>query len=236
MAYRKWKDEDLINAVKTSRNIREVFGKLGFKTDATGNYKNLERHIKRLDIDISHFSRWHMPESYCKSIPLEQLLVKNSMVSGYFKKRIIKAGLLKEICYICNIDTWHNKKLTLQLDHTNGDRNDNRIENLRLLCPNCHSLTSTFCRGKRNKESKDNKCIDCENGICDNSTRCKKCEDINRESQTKIAWPNNLSELVQQKSLTVLGKELGISDAAIRKRCVKFGIELPVRRRKIILP
>jgi len=57
-------------------------------------------------------------------------------------------GLLEYKCSICGINTWLNKPLTLQLDHINGDNRDNRIEILRLLCPNCHSQTDNFC-GKK---------------------------------------------------------------------------------------
>lgn len=65
---------------------------------------------------------------------------------GSLKRRLINEKKLNYKCALCgNTGGWNNKKLVLQLDHINGDHKDNRIENLRLLCPNCHSQTETFC-------------------------------------------------------------------------------------------
>lgn len=60
------------------------------------------------------------------------------------RKIILKENLIEYKCSLCNIDTWNNKKLSLHLDHINGKNGDHRLENLRWLCPNCHSQTSTY--------------------------------------------------------------------------------------------
>ena len=79
-------------------------------------------------------------------------MVKNSSYTNFFrlKKRIINENLIEYKCSICGIENWNNKPIVLQLDHINGNNRDNRIENLRFLCPNCHSQTETFC--KKNKK------------------------------------------------------------------------------------
>ena len=86
-------------------------------------------------------------------MPLEKALVKNSPLAGQrIKRRLLESGLLPIECATpeCPVKTeWKGKRLVLVLDHINGDRTDNRIENLRLLCPNCNSQTETFCRNKR---------------------------------------------------------------------------------------
>ena len=86
------------------------------------------------------------------NIPISELLVIGRKTSNdYLKKRLLREGLIENKCSECGINTvWNNKNLNLQLDHVNGINNDNRIENLRLLCPNCHSQTVTF--GSRNKK------------------------------------------------------------------------------------
>lgn len=80
-------------------------------------------------------------------IPLEDLLVSNRPQTSrkHLKRRLLKAGLLVNTCYICGISEWLGKNLILELDHINGKNTDNRLENLRLLCPNCHSQTMTYC-------------------------------------------------------------------------------------------
>jgi hypothetical protein len=70
--------------------------------------------------------------------------------TGYLKRRLISSGLLRAACYECGISEWRGRKLALHLDHVNGVGDDHRLENLRLLCPNCHSQTETYCgRNKR---------------------------------------------------------------------------------------
>jgi hypothetical protein len=124
---------------------------------AGGNYEVVWRHVKRLALDTSHFTGrgWTRGTHFTAraATPLEQVLVGNrSMTSHHLKLRLIAEGLKPAHCELCG---WAQRapdgRLPLELDHINGDRNDNRIENLRILCPNCHSLQPTH-RG-RNKKS-----------------------------------------------------------------------------------
>lgn len=82
-------------------------------------------------------------------IPIPQLLAdRNRNGRANIKHRLLKAGLLKKSCYECDLFSWRGKPLSLHLDHKDGDNQNHRLENLRLLCPNCHSQTPTY--GGRN--------------------------------------------------------------------------------------
>ena len=152
---RKWTDEELVEAVKTSRSVRQVLQKLGL-VEAGGNYTQVNYYLKKLEIDTSHFTGkgWNkglfIP---IKAQPLVELLVVGSRPQSYkLKKRLFAEGIKKPICEMCG---WSKSaidgRIPVELDHINGDRFDNRIQNLRILCPNCHSLQSTH-RGKNKKK------------------------------------------------------------------------------------
>jgi 5-methylcytosine-specific restriction endonuclease McrA len=87
-------------------------------------------------------------------------LVNGSRYPRYLlKERLFKENIYNNICFMCNqVPEWNSKKLTLQIDHINGISNDNRIENLRVLCPNCHSQTSTYAGKNNEKRRKNNIC------------------------------------------------------------------------------
>ena len=83
------------------------------------------------------------------AMPLEELLISMPRSRGNIKERLIAAGIKQKRCEDCGIDRWRERALSLCLHHVNGDRHDNRLENLQLLCPNCHSQTPNF--GVRNR-------------------------------------------------------------------------------------
>lgn len=145
--------EQFIQAVKESFSIRQVLIKLGIVAEG-GNYKIYHSRKKKWGVDDSHFTgQGHLrgkEHDWSKRIPLEEILVADSdyMSIHRLKQRILKSNLIKEECAICRITEWNNQKLSLHLDHKNGINNDHRLENLRLLCPNCHSQTETYCRRK----------------------------------------------------------------------------------------
>ncbi|RJR14143.1 HNH endonuclease [Candidatus Parcubacteria bacterium] len=152
MRRKKWSSQQLINAVEVSSSIRQVLMRLNL-IPAGGNYVHISREIKRLQLNTTHFrgKTWNRGLEVPRAplIPLEDILVAdNGFQSFKLKKRLFVAGLKNQKCELCG---WSKKsvdgRIPLELDHINGNRRDNRIENLRILCPNCHSLQPTH-RGR----------------------------------------------------------------------------------------
>lgn len=152
---RSWTDEQLVEAVKTLKSIRSVIKALGL-IPAGGNYVQVHRRIRELGLDTSHFTGmlWSKGTTYHKKTrrTLESLLVKDSYAQSFsLKQRLYEAGLKQPQCEMCGwAQVSLDGRIPVELDHINGDRYDNRIENLRILCPNCHSLQSTH-RGRNKK-------------------------------------------------------------------------------------
>ena len=123
---------------------------------AGGNYKTIKEKIAKHKLDTSHFTGmgWRKGKKIPgEKIPLSKILVNGSTYrTSLIRPRLIKEGLKEHKCEICGNTTWQGKEIPLELHHINGINTDNRIENLQLLCPNCHALTNTF-RGKNIKKS-----------------------------------------------------------------------------------
>lgn len=145
-------DSEFTTLIKTSTCIKEVLFKLGYS--ASGNswgYNKVKERMQILNLSTNDFKgKSGLKASKSLEIPNEQLFTKNNHPRNIVRKRILRDSLLEYKCAICGISKWNNKTLSLELDHINGINNDHRLENLRFLCPNCHSQTSTY--GAKNKD------------------------------------------------------------------------------------
>lgn len=152
---KSWSDQQLTTAVLQNKSIRSVIASLGL-IPAGGNYSQVQAAIKRLNLDTGHFTGkgWSKGLKYHnKRLPkIEELLVNGGTTQSYkLKHRLYESGLRQPKCELCG---WAEKsvdgRIPLELDHINGVHTDNRLENLRILCPNCHSLQPTH-RGRNKK-------------------------------------------------------------------------------------
>lgn len=149
---KNYTNEDVANAVSTSVSIRQVLSKLGLVA-AGGNYASIHRLIQELELDTSHFTGmlWSKGKILGKKFPLEDYLSNRRTIQSHkLKLRLFSEGFKLKICEGCTLTTWKGLPISLELDHVDGDHDNNELSNLRVLCPNCHSQTPTY-RGKNKK-------------------------------------------------------------------------------------
>ena len=154
---RTWSDDQLLDAIARSTNFTDVVRALGLRA-AGGNHRTVKKHAKRLNADTSHFTndrRVRGLRAHGRGVELafnEVFRIESRVCSQVLRRHVCRRQVLAAYqCAECGNPGTHNgKPLTLQLDHANGIYNDNRVENLRWLCPNCHSQTETFA-GRRSR-------------------------------------------------------------------------------------
>lgn len=158
--YSYTKDE-LREAVKNNGSYRQVLLSLGMNEYGSA-YKYVKKAINELGLDTTHFHHqaWRKGNKGIahNEIPIEEVLIEDyqgGITSSSLKRKLFKYGLFEKKCYNCNRTAWMNNSIPLQLHHKNGDSKNNTIDNLTILCPNCHSLTDTWT--SKNVSSKPKK-------------------------------------------------------------------------------
>ena len=242
--------EELEEIVKNSKSIKEVISKLGYSTNGGSNSKTVKNRIEKYGISIEHFTSTVNPTIRTE----ENVFIEDSTASQAVLRRwYFKGKYTPYTCSICGqLPEWQGKELTLILDHINGHNHDDRLENLRWVCPNCNQQLDTTGtkRGfshlkkvkletkeeikKEEKPKKQHLCIDCGNPCSSNATRCQKCDNEHRKAISHVndlITREELKKLIRTMPFTKIGEQFNISDNAVRKWCDRF--DLPRRKSEI---
>lgn len=234
---RIWKidKEELRTITSQSKSFADIFRKMEYF--ATGiSYKSLKERLVADNIDFSHIPQGMDSNRGRKfigeKIPFDKVLIENSTYSrGSLKKRLIKEGLLKNECSVCKLlPNWNNLQLIMIIDHINGIRNDNRIENLRLLCPNCNSQQSTFS-GKNKIIVLKTYCQKCGKKISKQSLHCNRCAGLLKYEKEIANRPSKeqLIAEVTENGWTITGEKYHVSGNTIKKWLKIYGFEFEKR-------
>lgn len=148
--------DELSQVVSKSVNWSDVCRKLNISI-CSANFDKLKSGCRQNNIDTTHFDKTLRSIGIHKRHTVHTVFVENSKLHrSSLRQFLIKSNLYTNKCSMCGIDDmWNNKPLKLEIDHINGIHNDNRIENLRWVCPNCHSQTSTYKKGKNYSDKDD---------------------------------------------------------------------------------
>lgn len=188
-------------------NINQILHILG-KKGTNEYYKQIRKILTENNIDTSHFKEYepYKPEGVKNKIPIEKYLIKGSTITiSNLREKLLKEGIKEHKCENpeCGLTEWHGKPIPLQLHHINGDRTDNRLENLQLLCPNCHALTDNYC-GRKLKKPK--------------TTKQKPSKIVPKEQL--------LNDFKEFGTFSGVGKKYGVSDKAVVKWCGKYNLPI----------
>ncbi|HEY8466401.1 MAG TPA: HNH endonuclease [Solirubrobacterales bacterium] len=219
--------EEFEAAIAASLSWSETLRRLGYRS-AGGNAETVKRYARRWGIDWTHFRRsGRGPANRGKAIPLARVLVRGSTYSRkHLKERLFREGLKERRCEECGQgELWRGKRMALIIDHINGVPNDNRLENLRILCPNCAATLDTHC-GRKNRRL-PRACEECGAEYrprrADQRFCSRACGERHARAASvavrKVERPpyERLCREVEELGYSAVGRRYGVSDNAVRK-------------------
>lgn len=219
----KYTKEILEPIIKESKTWAEVCRKLGLKP-MTGSQTHIKKRATKFNINFTHFvgKSFNAGRTFKRKDALEYCYNGSKIISHRLKLILIRDGYKNEKCENCNNTKWLNKKIPLELHHIDGNHFNNEFNNLRILCPNCHSLAAIEI--KENKKIKANKIKVKKINFCKCGKiiqiRSKKCEKCHQKSLRKVKERPTYEELInsiESMGYCATGRKYGVSDNTIRK-------------------
>lgn len=208
--------DNLEKIVRDSLSLTEILRKLGLSIAGKWNRDTIKKYIIEYDINTSHFISGGKHVNNNKQ-DLKNILINGSTLSSnHLKGRLYDEGLKERKCELCGQDEeWNGKHMSLILDHINGINNDNRPENLRIVCPNCNATLDTHCRGfsKLNnmKLKNDKKSEQFEKNKILNKNRYMSSRIVKRPTYDVLQ--KEISEMGRE----AIGRKYGVTGNAIKK-------------------
>lgn len=228
-----WNLEQIKEAVSKSINFTEVLELINIPRQGN-NSSTLRRFLDENNIDYSHFTG-RAREYKNRETPIEDYLEnKVKITSSKLKDKLIKAGLKENKCENpqCGISTWHERPITCQLHHIDGNPLNNSLENLIMLCPNCHSQTSNFCGNANKKEPEKYYCPDCGKEISKGAKYCTVCARIHKRKVERPSREQLLEDFKELGSLVKVGSKYEITDNAVRKWLKSYNLPISSKELK----
>ena len=229
-------EEKVCKLATTCNSIHEICKLLGHK-GTNEYYKQIRKILEKNEIDTSHFGTKEEISVVKKKFELKKILCKDGIPyqTSKLRDRLIKEGYKEYKCERCGRTEWEGKPIPLQLHHINGDNKDNRLENLQILCPNCHAFTDNYCGRKQKQEQ--NVCKICGKEISRNAEYCTDCYHSLVQSRTNpykktytrnSKRPQNKEELIESfkecGSFRGVGKKYDVTDNAVKKWCIFYNL------------
>lgn len=226
----KISDEEFADIVNTSSSLKEIAYKCGYSNNsgASSNIVKQRIELQGLSFTTQYIDRIRRED---KDIFIEDSPVDQSTL----RRRYLQGNFTEYKCAICGQEpVWNGQELVLTLDHINGHNHDDRLENLRWICPNCDRQLSTFAGRNIVREQNKNYCIDCGAEILQSSVRCPSCAAIHKgQLARKVERPSRevLKSKIRSQSFNNIGREYNVSDNAVRKWCETY--HLPRTKKEI---
>lgn len=234
-------DSQLQHLLDTSTSFRDVLLKLNLCI-SDDNYDFLQAEINKrnLSTEILYQNKKENFKKVYKEYSKEEIFCDNSVIKAGIKKYLIKFGLKSfEKCEYCGLTEWQGQKIPLQVHHINGNRTNNSLYNLAVICPNCHALTDTY-GGKNSSVLKNpfseelllnkNRCKKCGSIISQNASLCLKCYKEENSYNSKCPPKEELEKHLNNfESYSSIARFYGVSDTAIKKWVEKLNLKKPIK-------